>query len=87
VPIHHDRDWETQRAELVRRLGEQPNKEIDSWQVKNENIQEYTNELKKLQDEEITLDFTPLKLEEMGNIDINLNHYLIGFLSESWYNN
>lgn len=62
--------YEEQRISLVKKLGEQVDPKIDSWQVKMENIPEYSAEIKKLQEEVVKIDFEKIKLEDLGPISI-----------------
>jgi len=61
--------YNEQRVTLVKRLGEEQTK--DNWQVKPENMKEFLEEFNKLQDEIVEIDFTPLKLEELGDVVIS----------------
>ena len=72
--------YNEQRVALVKRLGEEKGK--DSWEVKPENMVEFQEEFKKLLDEVVEIDFTPLKLAELGDVVISPKDLVDWIISE-----
>lgn len=73
------RIYEEQRAKLVKDLGEQTDKEKDLWTIKPENTAKFTEEIKKLQEIEVNLNFgegkglEKVKVDELGDVEVEPN--------------
>jgi lipoate-protein ligase A len=65
-------NYEKRRVELVKEYGEEITKEdgTTEFKVKQENLELFVEDLAKLHAVEIDLDFTKLKIEDFGNVEI-----------------
>ena len=58
------------RVKLVKELGEKTDEKTDIWQVKTENLQEFSDKINELFKTEVEIDFEPLNIEVLGDISI-----------------
>lgn len=66
-----------ERNKLIKEMGHQTNVETDEWTVLPENLSKFQEELKKLGEIEVSLDFSPgkplekVKVEDLGDVAIS----------------
>lgn len=68
------------RLELFKEFGVHDT-EKDIWEIKPENSETFTEEITKLMDEEVNIDFQTLKLADLGDISIEPK-YLVNWIFE-----
>lgn len=81
--------YEEQRTKLVKELGELVDEKTDSWRVKAENSEKFNEEIKKVLDVEVDLNFGPgkelekIKIEDLGALAIEPRELIsLGWLFE-----
>lgn len=74
------KSYEEKRVELIKELGTE-NEETKEFNVSKENETEFYAKIKELQGVEEEIDFTPIKIEELGQIEIEPNK-LVSFIFE-----
>lgn len=81
--------YEDQRIKLVKDLGEVTDEQTQSFKVKNENLDKFSEEITKLQDIEVDLGFGPdialekIKVEDLGEVSVEPNDLInLGWLIE-----
>lgn len=69
------------RIVLAKEYGKQVNETEDKWEIPKDNVPKFNKELNTLLDMEIDIPFEKIKLEELGNIEIEPKN-LIDFVFE-----
>lgn len=62
--------FKEEEYKLVKELGVCIDKKTDTWEVKEEKKPEFFKKMNEMEAEEIEIDFEPLKLESLGNIEL-----------------
>lgn len=78
--------FDTQRNKLIKELGKQTNEETDEWTVLPENLSKFKEEITKLLNLEVNLEFgegkeiEKIKIEDLGDIQLDSK----SFVSLDW---
>ena len=65
--------YEQQRVVLVKRLGEPVEGTDGDFEIKNsEKLVEFLNEMQPLNDTEVPIDASPLRLEDLGSLELTV---------------